>query len=67
MNIVRRTANLALAVLQPSTEVRSWSRQVAWTVFRVVLGIMMIHNGFDKLADIEGFAVAYVQVIGLPF
>lgn len=67
MNTVQRAANLALTVLQPSTEVRSMSRQVAWTVFRVVLGVMMIHNGFDKLADIEGFAVAYVQVIGLPF
>jgi putative oxidoreductase len=41
--------------------------QVGWTVLRVIAGLMMIHNGLDKLADIEGFAVAYVEVIGLPF
>lgn len=27
----------------------------------------MIHNGLDKLSNIESFAQAYVQVIGLPF
>ncbi|MFB6277033.1 MAG: DoxX family protein [Halothece sp.] len=43
-----------------------WS-QSAWTVLRVVVGIMMIHNGIDKLSDIENFATAYVEVIGLPF
>jgi len=43
-----------------------WS-QSAWAVLRVVVGIMMIHNGLDKLSDIENFATAYVEVIGLPF
>lgn len=43
-----------------------WS-QSAWAVLRVVVGIMMIHNGIDKLSDIENFATAYVEVIGLPF
>jgi putative oxidoreductase len=28
---------------------------------------MMVHNGFDKLADIESFARAYVEYLGLPF
>ena len=41
--------------------------QVGWTGLRVIVGLMMIHNGLDKLADIEGFATAYVEVIGLPF
>jgi putative oxidoreductase len=27
----------------------------------------MIHNGMDKLDNIESFAQAYVEVIGLPF
>lgn len=27
----------------------------------------MVHNGFDKLANIEGFAAAYVAYLGLPF
>lgn len=67
MNITKHAASLALSVLRPSTETNAWYQQIAWTLFRVVLGGMMIHNGFDKLADIEGFAIAYVQVIGLPF
>lgn len=41
--------------------------QSGWALLRVVVGLMMIHNGLDKLADIEGFAEAYVEVIGLPF
>ncbi|MFN3926761.1 MAG: DoxX family protein [Pseudanabaenaceae cyanobacterium] len=41
--------------------------QIALTILRVVAGVVMIHNGLDKLADIEGFAEAYVEVIGLPF
>jgi putative oxidoreductase len=41
--------------------------QAAWTVLRVVAGIVMIHNGLDKLGNIESFAQAYVSVIGLPF
>ncbi|WP_041698286.1 DoxX family protein [Thalassoporum mexicanum] len=40
---------------------------IALTVLRVAVGIFMVHNGLDKLADIEGFAAAYVEVIGLPF
>jgi Predicted membrane protein len=43
------------------------AQQVVWSVLRMVAGVMMIHNGLDKLADIPGFAEAYVQVIGLPF
>jgi putative oxidoreductase len=27
----------------------------------------MIHNGLDKLSNIESFAEAYVSVLGLPF
>lgn len=27
----------------------------------------MVHNGWDKLSDIESFAQAYVEYIGLPF
>ncbi len=41
--------------------------QLAWTAFRLIISVMMIHNGLDKLEDIEGFAEAYVEVIGLPF
>ncbi len=41
--------------------------QTGWAVLRAVVGVMMIHNGLDKLGNIESFAEAYVQVIGLPF
>jgi putative oxidoreductase len=41
--------------------------QAGFALLRVVAGLAMIHNGLDKLDDIEGFAEAYVQVIGLPF
>ncbi|MDJ0845628.1 DoxX family protein [Crocosphaera sp.] len=41
--------------------------QTAWAIFRAVVGIMMIHNGLDKLGNIESFAEAYVSYIGLPF
>ncbi|MGB5711217.1 MAG: DoxX family protein, partial [Waterburya sp.] len=36
-------------------------------ILRAVLGIMIIHNGIDKLSNIESFAEAYVAYIGLPF
>ncbi|MDX2273492.1 MAG: DoxX family protein [Cyanobacteriota bacterium] len=38
-----------------------------WLLLRVVAGLVMIHNGLDKLEDIQGFATAYVEVIGLPY
>ncbi|PZU96341.1 MAG: DoxX family protein [Pseudanabaena sp.] len=41
--------------------------QASLLLLRVVLGTVMIHNGLDKLADIPGFAEAYVEAIGLPF
>ncbi|MGJ3253497.1 MAG: DoxX family protein [Elainellaceae cyanobacterium] len=45
----------------------NYPSQIVWTVLRVVVGLVMIHNGLDKLGNIEGFAQAYVSVIGLPF
>lgn len=41
--------------------------QTTLAIVRVSVGIMMVHNGFDKLANIEGFAQAYVAYLGLPF
>lgn len=60
------TSALLTTLLKPTVTPNFWS-QTAWTVLRAVLGIMMIHNGLDKFADIQGFAHAYVDVIGLPF
>jgi putative oxidoreductase len=53
-------------ILKPNYEVNFWS-QTAWAILRAVVGLMMIHNGLDKLGDIESFAEAYVAYIGLPF
>lgn len=53
-------------LLKPSIGSGFWA-QTTWAVLRAVAGVMMIHNGLDKLGDIEGFSQAYVEVIGLPF
>ncbi|MDJ0728038.1 MAG: DoxX family protein [Prochloraceae cyanobacterium] len=62
MNLI----SIASAVLRPNFST-NYVSQIAWTIFRVVAGVFMIHNGLDKLGNIEGFAIAYVQYIGLPF
>lgn len=68
--------NISLSLMRPfrilnrilSTDFqRNTLLQVTWTLLRVVAGVCMIHNGLDKLSDIEGFSAAYVEVIGLPF
>ncbi|MEM6612082.1 MAG: DoxX family protein [Cyanobacteria bacterium P01_C01_bin.72] len=41
--------------------------QAVWLVVRIMASILMIHNGFDKLADISGFADNVVVAIGLPY
>jgi putative oxidoreductase len=42
--------------------------QALWTFLRVMAGLLMIHNGLDKLADVEGFATNVVaNAMGLPF
>ena len=53
-------------LLKSNTNPSIWS-QIAWTLLRVCIGVTIVHNGLDKLADIPGFAEAYVKVIGLPF
>jgi putative oxidoreductase len=58
--------SLLTAILKPNTA-PNFASQTALAVFRAVVGIMMIHNGLDKLSDIPNFAQAYVEVIGLPF
>ena len=57
---------LLAAVLKPNVTPNLLS-QSSFAVLRTVVGLMIIHNGLDKLSNIESFAQAYVQVIGLPF
>lgn len=66
MNTGQRFFSLATGILRPNLAPTYWS-QTAWTILRVVTGVVVIHNGLDKLGNIESFAQAYVQVIGLPF
>jgi putative oxidoreductase len=58
--------SLAQTILKPNIEPNTW-HQATWAILRLVVGIMMIHNGLDKLSNIESFAQAYVAYLGLPF
>ncbi len=59
--------NQAITTLfKPNYTPNFWS-QTTWAIVRAIVGIMMIHNGLDKLSNIESFAEAYVAYIGLPF
>ena len=58
--------NFLTTVFKPNVSPNFFS-QTAWAILRTVVGIVMIHNGLDKLSNIESFAQAYVEVIGLPF
>lgn len=58
--------SLATSLLKPNVNI-NLANQTALAIVRVIVGIMMVHNGFDKLANVEGFANAYVAYIGLPF
>ncbi len=62
----QRFLSLGRAALQPNRS-ENMTFQIPWTILRVVAGIVMIHNGLDKLANIESFAQAYVAYLGLPF
>lgn len=66
MNILQRSTALVAAALRPNLA-PNYPSQIVWTVLRVVAGVVMFHNGLDKLSHVESFADAYVKVIGLPF
>ncbi|MEL6223472.1 MAG: DoxX family protein [Cyanobacteria bacterium J06627_8] len=66
MNALSQGRNLFARLLRSNFSV-NYPSQIGWTVLRVVAGIVMIHNGLDKLADIETFSKAYVEFLGLPF
>jgi len=67
MNNTTRIAASIVRLILGSDSAPVWLTQASLLLLRVVLGTMIIHNGFDKLADISGFAEAYVEAIGLPF
>lgn len=53
-------------LLKPNTT-PNFGSQTSWAILRLVVGVMMMHNGLDKFSNIESFSQAYVEVIGLPF
>ena len=36
-------------------------------ILRISIGIMLIHHGYEKLANIDNFADAFVRPLNLPF
>jgi putative oxidoreductase len=62
----QRFLSLGTKVFEPS-KYQNTAFQISWTILRIVAGVVMIHNGLDKLANIESFAQAYVAYLGLPF
>ncbi len=60
------TPKIVGSIFKPNVKLNLAS-QTTLAILRAIIGIMMIHNGLDKLADVEGFAQAYVAYIGLPF
>ena len=62
MNTIKLIGNVFKPNVTPN-----FASQTTLAIARAVLGIMMVHNGFDKLADIESFSKAYVEFLGLPF
>ena len=55
------------AVLRPSVATTSRPLQTSIALLRLIAGVVMVHNGLNKLGNVESFAEAYVSVIGLPF
>ena len=43
------------------------ARNVGLLILRIAIGTMLIHHGYEKTADINNFADAFVSPIGLPF
>ena len=46
---------------------KSFSKDTALLILRVITGTVLIHHGFEKLANIENFAEAFVRPLHLPF
>ncbi|KAK3263593.1 hypothetical protein CYMTET_27614 [Cymbomonas tetramitiformis] len=64
---VEETPSIAELALSPSS-VETDLGQLTWAAIRAFSGLMMIHNGLDKLAGPEGFAQFVVEpYLGLPF
>lgn len=43
------------------------AKSLGFLLLRICLGTMLIHHGYEKLANIENFADAFVRPLHLPF
>lgn len=66
MTIARNKGGLVPSILTPTLTENPWL-QASTLIIRIVVGLLMIHNGLDKLANVQGFADNVVAFIGLPF
>jgi putative oxidoreductase len=62
-----RSNQLILPTLLKSDVPEQTGFQLVWTILRIGVGLLMIHNGFSKLADVQGFADNVISVIGFPY
>ena len=62
-----QTNNSLLAAIFQSNSSDNLLFQGVWLIVRILASVLMIHNGFDKLEDVPGFAENVVAAIGLPF
>lgn len=58
--------SLVQSLLKPAVT-ENMGLQATMLVVRVTVGLLMVHNGIDKLGDVQGFADNVVSFIGLPF
>ena len=63
----RQPPNILVRILFQSMTDESLWLQIFWLLIRVSAGGLMIHNGLDKLANVQGFADNVVTYIGLPY
>jgi len=42
-------------------------RSLGFLLLRLSIGVMLIHHGYEKLANIENFADAFVRPLHIPF
>ena len=42
-------------------------RSFGFLALRLCIGVLLIHHGYEKLADIDNFANAFVRPLHLPF
>lgn len=54
-------------LLRPSVTTPNRALHTSIALLRLIAGVVMVHNGLNKLGNVESFAEAYVSYIGLPF